>query len=57
LSAVRHNPIFQAFYRRLLQAGKLRKVALVATMRKLLAVLNAMVRQNCVWRPELAATH
>lgn len=55
ISAARFNPVFKAFYQRLLDAGKPKKVALVACMRKLLVTLNAMVRQNQAWRPSLQA--
>jgi transposase len=48
--AVRHNPVIQTFYERLCQAGKAKKVALVAYMRrKLLTSLNAMLKQCPVW--------
>lgn len=49
LVAARHNPAIQTFYQRLIDAGKLPKVALVACMRKLLTTLNAMVRTNKPW--------
>jgi len=49
LTASRRNPAIKAFYERLLAAGKLPKVALVACMRKLLSTLNAMVRNNKPW--------
>ncbi len=49
LTASRRNPVIKAFYQRLIAAGKLPKVALVAFMRKLLTVLNAMVRTNKPW--------
>jgi transposase len=49
LTASRHNPIIKTFYDRLIAAGKLPKVALVACMRKLLTSLNAMVRTNTRW--------
>jgi transposase len=49
LTAARRNPVIKAFYQRLIAAGKLPKVALVACMRKLLTVLNAMVRTNKPW--------
>jgi transposase len=49
LVASRHNPVIKAFYQRLLTAGKPKKVALVACMRKLLTILNAMVRSNKPW--------
>jgi transposase len=55
LSAVRFNPLLRAFYRRLRQAGKAGKVALVAAMRKLLVILNAMVRDQQVWAPATVA--
>lgn len=44
VAAVRFNPIIHSFYQHLLSLGKLRKVALVACMRKLLTILNAMIR-------------
>jgi transposase len=53
LVASRCNPIIAAFYQRLLNAGKAKKVALVACMRKLLTILNAMMRTMTVWRPEI----
>jgi transposase len=46
LVATRHNPVIRAFYTRLLGAGKLKKVALVACMRKLLTIANAIVRKH-----------
>jgi transposase len=51
LSAVRWNPPIKAFYARLLKAGKLKKVALVACMRKLLTILNGMLRTRTPWDP------
>ncbi|OGS97207.1 MAG: IS110 family transposase, partial [Gallionellales bacterium RBG_16_56_9] len=53
LVAVRFNPVMRAFYERLVQSGKPKKVALVASMRKLLTILNAMVRQNKPWDESL----
>ncbi len=50
LSAKQHNPIIRAFYERLLARGKEKKVALVACMRKLLVILNAMVRSQQAWQ-------
>jgi transposase len=50
LSATRFNPVIQAFYDHLLRQGKLKKVALVACMRKLLTILNAMVRDRRPWQ-------
>jgi transposase len=46
LSASRHNPVLRDFYQRLLKAGKPKKVALTAVMRKLLICLNALLRQQ-----------
>ncbi len=52
LVATRHNQSIRAFYQRLVSAGKVKKVALVACMRKLLTILNAMVRdQRCFAAP------
>ena len=50
LSAATNNPTIRAHYQRLVAAGKLPKVALVACMRKLLTILNAMVRTQTSWR-------
>jgi len=50
LSATRFNPIIHTFYERLLKAGKEKKVAIVACMRKLLTILNAMLRTKRPWR-------
>ena len=50
LSAIRFNPIIRPFYQRLTNAGKCFKVAMVACMRKLLVILNAMVRDQRKWR-------
>ena len=47
--AMRHNCIIKAFYERLLGAGKPKKVAIVACMRKLLTILNAMLRDQSAW--------
>lgn len=50
LTAIRCNPVIHAFYHRLLQAGKEKKVAIVACMRKLLTILNSMLRHHSPWR-------
>ncbi len=50
LVATRHNPVLKEFYGRLLKAGKPKKVALVACMRKLLSILNALMRDRAIWR-------
>ena len=54
LVAVRHNPVLRAFYQRLRAVGKLPKVALTACMRKLLTILNAMLKQQTRWNPSHA---
>ncbi len=51
LVAVRHNPVIRVFYHRLLARGKATKVALVACMHKLLAILNAMLNHGTDWQP------
>lgn len=51
LVAVRFNPALRKFYTRLVEAGKPKKVALTACMRKLLTILNAMVKQQTGWKP------
>lgn len=51
VSGTRHNPVLRAFYRRLRDAGKPAKVALVATMRKLLTIVNTMIKHQTKWNP------
>lgn len=53
LTAVRYNPILKSQYQRLLAAGKRKKVALVACMRKLLTMLNAIAKHGLSWDPAL----
>jgi transposase len=50
LVATRRNPVIRTFYQRLCQAGKAKKLALTACMRKLLTILNAMVKSRTPWR-------
>ncbi len=54
LTAIRCNPVIQAFYQRLLHKGKSAKVALTACMRKMLVILNAMLRKMEPWSPQEA---
>jgi transposase len=56
LTATRWNPRIREFYNRLLDAGKPKKVALTACMRKLLTILNAMLNQGKPWDPALACS-
>jgi len=55
LAAIRSNPAIRAFYERLVAAGKLPKVAIVACTRKLLTILNAILRTKTPWTSEKAA--
>jgi len=54
LSATRCNSVIRAHYKHLKEQGKSSKVALVACMRKLLTILNAMVHSGCAWNDKLA---
>jgi transposase len=56
MSAVQHNPVLKAFHTRLKEQGKLPKVALVAAMRKLLTILNAILASDQAWTPKTAQT-
>ncbi len=53
LSATRHNPMIKTFYQRLCAAGKARKVALMACMRKLLIILNSMIKHQQAWHSDV----
>ncbi len=55
LVAAHHNPVIRRHYQRLQQLGKKKKVALIACMRKLLCMLNAMLRDNEPWRKSTIA--
>jgi transposase len=50
LVATQHNPVIRAFYHRRLAKEELKKVALIACMRKLLIILNAMIRDDQSWQ-------
>ncbi len=56
LVASRHNPVIREFYQRLRLAGKPAKVALTACMRKILVILNAMLKNRTYWNPQLPLT-
>jgi transposase len=49
LSATQCNPVIKGFYKKLVAQGKHKKVAITACMRKFITMLNAMVRDECVW--------
>ena len=53
LAATRYNPALRLLYQRLVAKGKLKKVALVACMRKLLSILNAIIRTQRAWDPAM----
>lgn len=53
VTAIRSNPVIRTFYERLKSRGKPHKVAIVACMRKMLTILNAMVRESTPWTPEI----
>ena len=50
LVAARYNPVLSGYYQRLVGGGKAKKLALIAVLRKLLVILNAMIRTNTPWR-------
>ena len=54
LSVIQFNPVIRAFYQRLVKQGKVRKVAVIASMRKLLTILNSMIRNDTQWNPNYA---
>lgn len=54
ISAIRHNPVIKAFAERLKQTGKPAKVVIVACMRKLLTIMNTMIKNNTPWNPKIA---
>lgn len=56
LSAIRFNSVIKTFYDRLIDAGKPTKVARLACCRKLLVLLNAMLRDDTMWNPQVAMT-
>ena len=49
LVAIQHNSVIRAYYKRLLKRGKPKMVAVVACMRKVVTILNAMVAKNQLW--------
>ena len=52
LTSVQHNPVIRQFYERLVASGKHKKVALTACIRKMVIMLNAMIRDDKLWLPE-----
>lgn len=56
LSAIKHNAVIKTFYDRLIQKGKHHNVAMIACIRKLLCILNAMAKNNTQWQEDYAIT-
>jgi len=56
LVASQHNPVIGSFYQRLLAAGKTKKLALTACMRKLLTILNSMAKSGQRWNPHIISS-
>jgi transposase len=54
LAVIRCNPVLRRFYQRLLDNGKAKMTALVAALRKLLTILNTMIKNNQLWNPNIA---
>ena len=54
VSAIRCNPAFKAFYKRLTESGKPRKVAIVAVARKLIVLANTILKTGNPWNPAFA---
>jgi transposase len=57
LSATRHNLIISQYYKRVLACRNIKKVALIACVRKLLVILNAMIKNNTTWNPQYVPNH
>ena len=53
LVVMRFNPVIKAFYERLVNKGKLKKVAIIAWMQRLLIILNATIENNLSWKPQI----
>jgi len=53
MSAMQCNPVFKATYQRLLAAGKAKKTAIIACVRKMVVILNAMLRDGVPWNPAM----
>jgi transposase len=53
LAATRYNPVIKTFYQHLLAEGKCKKTAMIAAMRKMMIILNTMIKNNQQWTPKL----
>ncbi|WDE01491.1 IS110 family transposase [Thalassomonas actiniarum] len=54
MSAMQCNPVFKTTYQRLLAAGKAKKIAIIACVRKMIVILNSMVRDGVMWDPKMS---
>ena len=54
MSAMLSNPVFKSTYQRLLEAGKPKKVAIIACVRKMVVILNSMLRDGTMWNDNMA---
>lgn len=54
LTSIQHNKVIRAFYQRLVSEGKHKKIALIACIRKMIIILNAMVRDGKMWNETVA---
>lgn len=54
LSAIQHNPVIKTYYQQLISKGKPRQLAVIACMRKLIIILDAMLKNNTVWCPNIS---
>ncbi|QMV14903.1 Transposase IS116/IS110/IS902 family protein [Vibrio spartinae] len=54
MSAMQSNPIFKATYQRLLEVGKPKKVAIITCVRKMVVILNSMLRDGTMWDENMA---
>ena len=53
MSAMQYNPVFKITYQRLVAVGKPKKTAIIACVRKMIIILNSMVRDGAMWDPEI----
>jgi transposase len=53
ISTMQCNPVFKATYERLVAAGKPKKIAVIACIRKTVVILNSMVRDDVMWNPKM----
>ena len=53
MSAIQCNPRFKEIYHRMVTAGKPKKVAIIACIRKLVVIINSMVRDGVMWDPKM----